>query len=313
MSNAAPFHEDLAEGPPGGFAVWARTSDDVRVRIAVWPRKGAKGTICLFPGRTEYVEKYGRAATSFAERGFAVIAIDWRGQGLSDRLIDDPMTGHVFDFADYQADVAALLGVAEAEALPRPFFMVAHSMGGCIGLRSVTAGLGVKAAAFSAPMWGIRMAPPLRPIAWAVSWAWPKIGRGEEYAPGTSGVSYADTQPFEGNVLTTDPEMFAYMQRQTNRHPNLALGGPSLHWLYQALSETRALRALTPPRLPAMAQIGTAEKIVDPKPVEDIMAKWPGGTLVRIEGAEHELMMERREVREGFFDAAAALFRRAAA
>jgi lysophospholipase len=312
VGNAAPFHDDLAEGPEGGFAVWARASDGVRIRIAVWPKANAKGTICLFPGRTEYVEKYGRAAKSFGDRGYGVIAIDWRGQGLSDRLIDDPMTGHVFDFGDYQADVAALLAVAEAEELPKPFFLVAHSMGGCIGLRSVADGLAINAAAFSAPMWGIRMSPPLRPIAWAVSWAWPKIGRGEEYAPGTSGISYADSQPFEGNVLTTDQVMYAYMQKQTNTHPSLALGGPSLHWLYQALSETRSLRSLKLPDLPALAQVGTAEKIVDMKSVEEVMGRWPGGSLTLVEGAEHELMMERAPVREAFFDAATALFARSA-
>lgn len=312
MRNTAPFHEDLAEGPDGGYAVWATAADGVRLRVAVWPKAGARGTICLFPGRTEYVEKYGRAAQSFADRGYAVIAIDWRGQGLSDRLIDDPMTGHVFDFVDYQSDVAALMSVGAAEDMPEPYFLVAHSMGGCIGLRSVVQGMAVRAAAFSSPMWGIRMAPPLRPIAWAVAWAAPKMGRGENYAPGTSATSYADSQPFEGNVLTTDRQMYAYMQAQTNADPALSLGGPSLHWLYQALSETRQLRAMTPPKLPAMAQIGTAEKVVDIRPVEELMTRWPGGVLTVIEGAEHEIMMERPPVREGFFDAAAALFARSA-
>jgi lysophospholipase len=312
LENAAPFHEALAEGPEGGFAVWTMAADGVRLRVALWPKPGARGTVCLFPGRTEYVEKYGRTARSFHERGYGVVAIDWRGQGLSDRLIDDPMAGHVFDFADYQADVAALTAVAEANGMPRPWYLVAHSMGGCIGLRAVLDGLGVQAAAFSAPMWGIRMAPPLRPIAWAIAWAAPKVGRGEEYTPGTSAVSYADTQPFEGNVLTTDPEMFAYMQAQTNAHPTLALGGPSLHWLYQALSETRALRQAPPPVLPAMTQIGTAEKVVDIRPVEEIMARWQGGSLTLVQGAEHELMMERKAVREGFLDAATSLFARSA-
>lgn len=310
MSNAAPFHELLADGPEGGFAVWTRAADGVRLRVAMWPKRDARGTICLFPGRTEYVEKYGRAAKAFHARGYGVIAIDWRGQGLSDRLIEDPMTGHVFDFSDYQSDVKALLDVAEVNELPKPWYLVAHSMGGCIGLRSVMDGMSVNAVAFSSPMWGIRMSAPLRPIAWAVAWAAPKMGRGEEYAPGTSAQSYADNQPFEGNVLTNDPEMFAYMQAQTRSDPNLALGGPSLHWLYQALSETRKLRTSPAPALPAMAQIGTHEKIVDIRPVEEIMAKWKGGSLTLIEGAEHELMMERPAVREGFFDAASSLFAR---
>ena len=312
MRNSAPFLADLADGPEGGYARWVTSSDGVRLRVAVWPKRDAMGTVLLFPGRTEYVEKYGRAATEFARRGYAVATIDWRGQGLSERLIDDPMTGHVFDFADYQADVTALESAAAEAGLPSKTFLVAHSMGACIGLRALMNGLGVRAAMFSAPMWGIRMAPPLRPVAWALAWAWPKLGYGENYAPGTSAVSYADTTPFEGNVLTTDPEMYAWMQAQTQTLPGLALGGPSLHWLYQALSETRALRGLTPPPIPAATQIGTAEKVVDQSAVEDVMARWPGGSLTRIEGAEHEIMMEKPPVRQAFYDSAASLFSRVA-
>jgi lysophospholipase len=312
VRNSAPFLAEFAEGPDGGHAQWVTAEDGVRLRVAFWPMRRAKGTILLFPGRTEYAEKYGRAAAEFAMRGYAVATIDWRGQGLSERLIDDPMTGHVFDFKDYQADVHALkAAVAEAE-MPGEIFLVAHSMGGCIGLRSLQNGLGVRAAAFSAPMWGIQMPAQKRPLAWAVSWAWPKLGYGEAYAPGTSATSYAATAPFEGNTLTRDPEMYAWMQAQTTALPGLALGGPSLHWLYQALTETRRLRALTPPAVPALAHIGTAEKVVDVAAVEDVMALWTDGVLTRINGAEHEIMMEMKPVRDAFFDSAAALFDRAA-
>lgn len=312
MRNSAPFLADLAEGPEGGYARWATTRDGVRVRVALWPMRGARGTILLFPGRTEYVEKYGRAAGEFARRGYALATIDWRGQGLSERLIDDPMTGHVFDFKDYQTDVEALISAVHDAGMPPEIYLVAHSMGGCIGLRALHNGLGVRAAAFSAPMWGIRMSTAMRPVAWAVSWAWPKLGYGENYTPGTSAVSYSATAPFEGNELTTDPDMYAYMQAQTAALPGLALGGPSLHWLYQALSETRHLRGMPPPALPAIAHIGTAEKIVEVSAVEEVMSKWKAGSLTRIVGAEHEIMMEVRPVRDAFFDSATALFDRAA-
>jgi lysophospholipase len=43
------------------------------------------------------------------------------------------------------------------------------------------------------------------------------------------------------------------------------------------------------------------------------MGRWPGGRLAMMEGAEHEIMMEREEVRERFFDAAAEMFDQAGA
>ena len=122
-----------ADGPEGGYARWLQASDGVQIRVGVWPCSGAKGTVFLMPGRTEYIEKYGRAATDLAQRGYATVSIDWRGQGLADRPLDAQLTGHVDDFGEYQLDMDAVLTCARAEGLPEPWFMLAHSMGGCIG------------------------------------------------------------------------------------------------------------------------------------------------------------------------------------
>ena len=76
-----------------GAAFWLTAADGVRLRVGLWSHPGAQGTVLLLPGRTEYVEKYGRAAADLRSRGYATLAIDWRGQGLADRALDDPMSG----------------------------------------------------------------------------------------------------------------------------------------------------------------------------------------------------------------------------
>ena len=165
---AAPFYADVADAPEGVEALWLTASDGVRFRVAVWA-EGAKGTVILLPGRTEYAEKYGRAARDLAARGFATLVIDWRGQGLSDRALPDRMVGHVADFAEYQLDLDAALALADEMGLPEPRYLMSHSMGGCIGLRALMRNLPFKAAAFSAPMWGISMAAWMRPVAQMIS------------------------------------------------------------------------------------------------------------------------------------------------
>ena len=304
----APFHAAVADGPAGGRAYWLTASDGVRIRIGVWTDPGAKGTVLLFPGRTEYVEKYGRAAEDLRQRGYATVAIDWRGQGLADRLIKDGGLGHVTRFLDYQKDVEATLAALPKLDLPKPLYLIAHSMGGAIGLRAVLNGLGVKAAAFSAPMWGILIAPWMRPVAWALSTVATPLGFGGMITPGTSRETYVAAEPFEDNMLTKDREMFAYMNRQVTTHSELALGGPTLTWLNQALIETRALMAAPSPTLPCYTALGSDERIVDPRPVHRKMGSWPGARLDMVEGAEHEIMMETPARRSGFFDAATGLF-----
>jgi len=304
----APFHADQAEGPDGKAAYWLTAADGRRLRIAVWPKPDAKGTVLLFPGRTEYVEKYGRAAADLAARGYATVAIDWRGQGLSDRVHDDVSMGHVDSFSDYQLDVqAAFLAVREL-ALPEPFFLIAHSMGGAIGLRALQNGLPVNAAAFSAPMWGILMngLPD-----WAktfLSWALTTIGWGSKRAPGTAGETYVLREPFEGNLLTSDPDMYAYMVRHAHHDTGLHLGGPSMDWVHKALVECHALMKMPAPNVPTKVFLGTKEAIVDPVPIKRYMPKWPNGELIMVEGARHEIMMEGPKERGLFFDEVDALF-----
>jgi lysophospholipase len=303
---AAPFHAALADGPPGAVAVWVQAGS-ARIRLAWW-KTGTKGTVLLLPGRTECVEKYGRAAGDLTRRGYAVITIDWRGQGLADRALADRNTGHVSDFAEYQQDLNAMLAEARRAGLPEPFFLMAHSMGGCIGLRGLMRGLPVKAAAFSAPMWGISMAAWLRPVAHVVGALSGPLGFASRYAPTTGAQSYLLQVPFEGNVLTTDREMWDYMRQQVLAVPELSLGGPSIGWLRAALQECAALAALPAPKLPAISALGTAEKVVDVPPIHLRMAAWANGQLDLYPGAEHEIMMETPATRKRFFDRATALF-----
>ena len=305
---AAPFFAAVAEGPADGAAFWLTAADGVRIRAAAWNPTAPHGTVFLLPGRTEYVEKYGRSAEVLAAAGYATLSVDWRGQGLADRVPKDRMVGHVGDFAEYQADMAALLAFAGAKGLPQPWFLMAHSMGGCIGLRSLMAGLPFKAAAFSAPMWGILMADWMRPVASVLSTSSRWLAFDHRYAPGTGPATYVTSVPFVGNTLTTDAEMWDYMRSQAIAHPELSLGGPSLGWLRAAMEECGALRAMASPAYPVVCGLGSQERVVDVRPIHERMGRWPGGRLDLYAGSEHEVLMERPATREAFLGRAVALF-----
>lgn len=271
--------------------------------MALWAPQTPTATLLLFPGRTEYVEKYGPAAGEFARAGLATLAIDWRGQGLSGRLSPDPLSGHVMRFTDYQQDVAAMVRTADALDLPAPRHLLCHSMGGAIGLRALSRGLAVERVAFSAPMWGIALSPVVRPAAWAVSFAASRFGFGGRYAPGTGGASYPNATAFADNLLTEDPEQLAWLAGQVATYPELALGGPSLQWLAQALGECRRLSRLRAPRHPCLTLLGTAERIVDTRAIHRRMRAWPDGRLMLIPGARHEALIETPERRRTAFGA----------
>lgn len=304
----APFFGDIAFGPPDGAAHWAQTSDGVRIRVGHWPVENASGTVLIFPGRTEFVEKYGQIAAGFAARGLASVAVDWRGQGLADRLVENPAIGHVAHFTDYQKDVAAMIRVARELDLPRPFFLLAHSMGGAIGLRAVMEGLAVNAVTFSGPMWGIKIAPHLRPLAWTLSTILPQIGQGLRLPPGSKLEHHVLVDGFEDNLLTRDRAQFDIMHKQLSDHPELALGGPSMIWLREALKETRHLASRRAPNIACLTFMGSNERIVDIPAIQSRMHGWKNGQLEIVPDGEHEVLMESAAVTEPLFDQMASLF-----
>src|ERR1700682_5019862 len=76
-----------------------KTPDGVSLRFARWaPPPGRKGTVCLFQGRAEFIEKYFETVRDLRARGFAVATLDWRGQGLSERALPHPFKGLVGEF-----------------------------------------------------------------------------------------------------------------------------------------------------------------------------------------------------------------------
>jgi len=223
-------------------------------------------------------------------------------------LLADKRIGHVARFSDYQKDIAAMLRAARMLDLPRPFNLLAHSMGGAIGLRAVVEGLAVQACAFTGPMWGIYMRPSLRPIGWATAYIGPMLGLGTRLTPNSSLEYYVLNQKFDGNVLTHDPEMYRMMQDQLSAHMKLGLGGPSLIWLREALGECRALTGRASPDVPCITFLGAKEAIVDRVAVRARMQNWPRGTLDEVAGAHHEVLMETPAIRARVFDRIEALF-----
>src|SRR5262244_2287171 len=131
---ANPVPENVVSGT-------IKTPDGVELRFARWaPPAGRKGTVCVFPGRTEFIEKYFETVRDLRARGFAVAALDWRGQGLSQRALSDRNRGHVASFADYLTDLETFMKEVVLPDCPPPLFALGHSMGATVLIRAAYRG-----------------------------------------------------------------------------------------------------------------------------------------------------------------------------
>ena len=225
-----------------------------------------------------------------------MLAIDWRGQGLSDRLNNSTAVGHVDDFSDYQSDIDAALTHPAVASIGGPRVLFAHSMGGCIGLRSVYERQDIAAAVFSAPMWGLNLSGIFRFLAPLLAHTGSALGLGKRPLLGQPKGFYLTREPFEGNNLTHDEPHWHYMREQIIQYPELALGSPSHRWLKEAFSEFAYFREAALPTLPVLAFLGGDESIVNPLAIRDTIQRFDNARLVEIDGARHEIWMETPDV-----------------
>jgi lysophospholipase len=268
------------------------TADGVRLRGAVWEGAG-RGLALLLPGRTEFLEKVAITAAALAARGFDVASLDWRGQGLSERRARPQEKGHVGDFAEYLADLAALLRAPEVAALGLPKLVVGHSMGAAIALEARAAGLLPDAPTIlSAPMLAIRLAGPARAALGASTALARRAGRLEAWPPVPAARrSYPLAARFEGNVLTGDRAVWNWLGAVLRAEPRLGLGLPTLGWMAAAEAAMARIAAMAPPQGPGLVLLGTEERVVDPAAAA-LGAERLRYRLARIEGARHEPLIE---------------------
>lgn len=311
MEDAAPFHQLPGDESRPANALWVTAEDGIRLRLALWRSEAEplRGSVLLFPGRTEYVEKYARVAERLNRAGYDVLAIDWRGQGMSDRLQVDPRPGHVREFSDYQLDVVEMVMAATDLGLPQPWHLLGHSMGGCIGLAALHGDLPVASAVFSAPMWGINLRQMPHGIALGVAYLAGRLGHGGRSAPGSGAQgTYLVDEAFGPNLLTNDVDEWCRMLREAAAWPKLTIGGASYNWISRALNECSRLARMESPDLPMTVSLGTREQIISGAAIRDRVARWPGARLLEVDGARHEVMMEGEDLREQFFNAALTQF-----
>lgn len=293
--------------PEGAEELWLEGRDSLKLRALVAPAIGpSRGSVILFSGRTEFIEKYFEVICELQRRGFGVFTMDWRGQGLSAREQKNSLKGHFASFDDPVADLYAALRMNAAK-LPRPHIVLAHSMGGAIALRALqTNKITAEGAVFSAPMWGIAN---LKGLAEDFARFMAQVGFGGMFVPGVE--TRWTKQTFKKNALTHDPERYARAQGLIGADKRLQLAGPTLGWVSAAIEALEGFRqpsALKHLRFPVTVMSAGEEALVDNKSHPEIAAMLPQAKHVTIPGAYHEIMMETDAIRAQFwaeFDAVA--------
>jgi lysophospholipase len=299
-----PSHLEATYRPADRYGFLERAG--ARLRYACWNAPGAaRGTVVILTGRGEFIEKYATEVVGeLLERGYGVVAMDWRGQGLSDRPLADRGKGHIDNFTTYMADVRLFLDKIVAPGSPRPVLALCHSMGGHILMRELAEnGPGpLSAALFVSPMTGLRREAMLRSILMLM----PEISAAEErYLFGT-GPFVVFAREFGSNIVTHDERRYRFTDDWFAADPRLSLGGPTLGWARQAVRSMAAALApgyLERIDLPLLLITAGEDHLIDSRAHAPIAARLRHGEHFTIAGARHEIMMETDDIRALFWEA----------
>ena len=316
MSDQGP-PSDPATAPaavPAHLAVRYRPADrygflggaGARLRYAVWNVPGTpRGTAMVLTGRGEFIEKYATEIVGeLMDRGFAVYAVDWRGQGLSDRPLADRGKAHIDNFTTYIADLALFLETIVAPAAPRPVVALCHSMGAHILLRHLAEhGSGpLSAGVFVSPMTALRREAMLRSVLMLM----PEVPAVEErYLFGT-GPFVLLAREFASNFVTHDERRYRFTDEWFTADPRLAVGGPTIGWSRQAVRSMTAALApgyLERIDLPLILMTAGEDRLIDPASHGPIVARMRHAEHFTIANARHEIMMETDDIRALFWEA----------
>jgi|GEM_PF-58886 len=284
-----------------------KTVDGLSIRYCICRPAGsmdAAGSAVVLCGRSEFIEKYREAISDLTGRGFHVWMADWRGQGGSDRLLDNPHKGHVGSFDDYVSDLAYFMTHIVFPDAPRPLVIVAHSMGAHIALRYLHVHHpAIDRAVLISPMVDIHLYPipraAIRAAARMAAW----MGYRESYAAG-GGDYVPGARTFKNNRLTGDPDRFFDTVVKLTENPDLAVGGGTYGWLDAAF---RSIDVLAAPgyveriTTPVLIASSADERVVSRTAQKKLCRRLQDCRFVDIMHAKHEILRERDPVRAQFW------------
>ena len=272
------------------------TKDDKKIAYKVFLIKNAKANIVISSGRTESMIKYQELIYDLNANAYSVYIHDHRGQGFSQRLVEDTQLGHIDNFFNYVEDLKQFVDTVVSKKKKK--FLLAHSMGGAIASLYVEK--------YKEDFNGLVLSSPMHQPD-LISSGTTKIvcklmehreSNLDQYVIGEK--SYDKTEEsFELNRLTHSKLRYEITNASFEKYPTTKIGGPSVNWVKEAcLSSKKSVEMANELRVPTLLIQAAKDEIVNLQPQDEFCSRasaWCRG--VSIEGAYHELFIEKDEMR----------------
>ncbi len=135
-----------------------QASEGMKLFYQSWhPQDAPQATLVIAHGLGEHGGRYMNVVNALVPKGYAIYALDHRGHGRS-----PGQKGYLQAWSAFREDLRAFVLLVQAQEAGRPFFLMGHSMGGCMVLNYVLHYPdGLTAVVASAPAVGKLNVPPI--------------------------------------------------------------------------------------------------------------------------------------------------------
>ena len=299
----APYLElNNYKAPEGIKSYFVNMDDGIKIRVCHWLQKKEKstGTILLQQGHNEFIEKYYETIQEFIDRGYSVICFDWRGQGMSERMIDDINKSFINDFKRHDKDLEKILEEIINPFFPKPLIGIGHSMGGCLMLSAFyNHASKFSYGVLSAPMLGFKNENFLRTASSLMNF----LKKDTDYLIGSKPNMGIET-PFEENDLTTDKGRYKRTQMLVRKMPSIRLWGVTNSFAKAVNKRFKLIRTKNWAEkidLKILIINSLEDRVVYPEKTLEMSKRLKKSIIINFSNCEHEVFMEKDEHREIFW------------
>jgi len=269
--------------------------DGISIAYDIFKAENEKAVALFLTGRAEYFLKYEPFFNHLNNEGITVFAMDHRGQGASERMLENQKKGYVEKFDHFIDDAAYFLKtkVTSEKKNDKPLFSISHSMGGAVSFLLEEKLKIFDKMVFTSPMWGINFGHVPENIIHFLAKLFCALGKDKEFVPGKK--EYDSNAPFENNDLTHSLENFEKQVDFLKYNPDFTLGGPTNRWVVESIEAMKKIEKISPEFLTEtlLLQAG-ADTVVDNLRQDKVLGNIKNGTKFVIEGALHEILNEEK-------------------
>lgn len=269
----------------------------IKIAYRIYKAQNESAAALFLTGRAEYFLKYEYFFKDLNSKGITVFAMDHRGQGASERMLEDQQRGYIENFDHFVDDAAFFLKkLVITETNGRiPLFSISHSMGGAVSFLLENRLKIFSKTVFCSPMWGINFGHIPENIIYFVTKLFCTLGKDKEFVPGKK--EYDFDTPFENNNLTHSIENFENQKDFLKHNPEFALGGPTNKWVLESIQAMREIEkfSLEFSTETLLLQAG-ADTVVDNNRQDRVLKNMKNSKKIVIENAWHEILNEEKNI-----------------